>query len=86
MDSMASALLESFRTRSIDLYPEPDLIRDLSRLRIVEKSYGFRLEATRDATGHADRATALTLALLGSRRFPRLAPTTVDRPLVCWPA
>jgi len=60
---MASTLLEVFRSRQIDLYDHPRLIADLSRLTIVEKSYGYKLEATRDANGHADTATALAICL-----------------------
>jgi hypothetical protein len=63
LNLMASAILEVFATRVIDLYRDDDLIRDLGRLTIVEKSYGYKLESTRDATGHADRATALAICL-----------------------
>jgi phage terminase large subunit-like protein len=63
LTEMASALLDAFRSRRIDLYPHPRLLSDLGRLSIVEKSYGYRLDATRDADGHADTATALALAL-----------------------
>jgi hypothetical protein len=38
-------------------------VADLGRLTIVEKSYGYRLEAVRDEHGHADLATALAIAL-----------------------
>lgn len=70
---MASTLLEVFRSRRIDLYRDPQLIADLLRLNIAVKSYGYRLEASRNAAGHADRAIALAIALptaveLGSRR------------------
>ncbi len=66
LDLMASTLLEVFRARTIDLYSSyggDELIRDLGRLSIVEKSYGYKLESTRDADGHADRATALAICL-----------------------
>jgi phage terminase large subunit-like protein len=63
LHAMANTMLETFRSRRIDLYHHPRLLSDLSRLTIVEKSYGFRLEATRDADGHADTATALAIAL-----------------------
>lgn len=85
LDAMASGLLEEFTARNIDLYPDPPLLADLRRLRIAEKSYGHKLEATRDETGHADRATALTLALFGARKYPFAAPAVVEGPLVCWP-
>jgi hypothetical protein len=67
LNKLASCVLDVFRSRAVDLYPEPKLLADLNRLTIVEKSYGYKLEATHDADGHADRATALALALLGAR-------------------
>lgn len=60
---MASVLLETFRSRRIDLYRDTELIADLERLSIVERPYGYKLESTRDASGHADRATALAIVL-----------------------
>jgi phage terminase large subunit-like protein len=75
---MASCILETFRSRRIDLYNDPGLVKDLSKLNIVEKSFGFKLEAARDASGHADRAIALAIALpaameLAGKRRVRLA-------------
>jgi hypothetical protein len=86
LDALASGVLEVFKAREIDLYPEPELAQDLAKLRLVERSYGYRLEAARDASGHADRATALALAVLGSRRLRWLPPPRVERELVCWPS
>jgi hypothetical protein len=63
LNTMATVLLETFRSRRIDLYPAPQLEADLRRLTIVEKSYGHKLEATRDIDGHADTATALAICL-----------------------
>lgn len=63
LNVMASTLLEVFRSHRLRLYPHPQLISDLGRLSIVEKSYGHRLEATKDQNGHADTATALAIAL-----------------------
>jgi len=60
---MASWLLQVFIGRNISLYPQDDLKRDLLRLSIVRKSFGHKLEGTRDEYGHCDRATALTIAL-----------------------
>jgi hypothetical protein len=65
LDTMASAVLMAFRSRTITLYPDPHLLADLSRLSIVEKSYGYRLQATKDKSGHADRATAFAIAASG---------------------
>lgn len=64
-NDMASAVLQVFRSRMIELYPDRELIRDLGKLTIVERSYGYKLEAPRDKTGHADRATAFAIAALG---------------------
>ena len=36
------------------------------RMRVVEKSYGFRLESPRDEHGHGDLGTAFSLALLAA--------------------
>lgn len=66
LNRMASALLEVFASHSIDLFPDDQLIRDLGRLSIVERPFGYKIEATRDADGHADRATALAIALPGA--------------------
>ena len=63
LNIMASTLLDVFNMRMIELYNDERLIRDLQRLNIVEKSYGYKLESTRDADGHADRATALAIVL-----------------------
>jgi hypothetical protein len=72
---MASSLIEAFSTRAIDLFPDPDLIADLRRLRIKESPAGWRLDAPRTAAGHCDRATALTLAVLGARRSALASPS-----------
>ena len=63
LNLMASTLLDVFRSRRIELVDCPQLISDLRRLTIEEKSYGYRLSATRDDTGHADLATSLAVAL-----------------------
>jgi hypothetical protein len=67
---MAAGLLETFTSRSIALYPDDDLIRDLKLLRIVESTAGYKLDAPRTvAAGHCDRGVALALAVLGARRY-----------------
>lgn len=63
LNRMASELLQAFRDRRIDLYDDAALLRDLRRLKIVERSYGVRLDATRDQHGHIDAATAFAVAL-----------------------
>lgn len=64
LNTMASAMLEAFRSARIDLYDDPPLIDDLKRLNIVERSFGMKLEAPADTTrGHCDRAFALAICL-----------------------
>lgn len=65
----AVALLEAFNTRSIALYDWAPLISDLRRLRVEERSYGFRLVSSRGVEGHGDRATALSGALALARKL-----------------
>lgn len=62
---MANTFVQAIERGHVDLYDEDDLNleADISRLTLVQKSYGLRLEATRDATGHADVATAFIIAL-----------------------
>lgn len=63
LNLMANTLLDVFRSRRITLFRHPALLADLNHLQLEEKSYGYRLSATRDETGHADLATALAIAL-----------------------
>ncbi len=65
--TMASALLRGFRDRIVELYPDERLLADLRKMSIVERvgsgGSGLKLEAPRDATGHADAAFAFAAAL-----------------------
>jgi phage terminase large subunit-like protein len=81
----ASALLRCFNDGAIDLYPDEGLLKDLSAARIAEKQYGFRVESPRDASGHADRLSALLLALHAARRLDFVPALQPDDQLVCWP-
>lgn len=78
LSEMASALVESFTSHNIALYPDEALLADLRRLRIEERPAGWRLAAERTAAGHCDRATALALALLAAKRAPTLTPMPGD--------
>jgi phage terminase large subunit-like protein len=75
LDLLARNLLEVFRNRVFSMFDCPRLITDLRKLSIVEKSYGYRLTATRDADGHADAATALVLALFAARDHCQAMPS-----------
>jgi len=81
--TMAAEMMVAFREHKIELYSEGDgaeLVRDLRNLRLVEKSYGVRLESPRGPSGHGDAATGLALALLGARELRGVVRT--KRPLV----
>lgn len=64
LQRIATAVLEAFNDRRVQLYEDADLRRDLERLRVEERSYGFRLVAPRDQHGHGDLGTAFGLAVL----------------------
>jgi len=81
---MAQEVLSAFTDKLIDLFPDDDLLADLSRISVIEKAYGIKLVSPRDERGHGDSATALALALLAAKPF-RTAVSVVDRPLVHWP-
>jgi hypothetical protein len=48
------------------MWRHPELLADLQKLRIVEKSYGMRLESPRRPSGHGDLACATTMSLFVS--------------------
>ncbi len=83
--AMASAVLENFAERRIDLYSHPQLVTDLRALRVTEKTYGCRLTSPRGPDGHGDTATALALALLAARRFAGNVNRQLQGQLVCYP-
>lgn len=63
---MANALISTIETGKLECFEDPDgrLRRDLGKMSIIEKPYGYRLEATKDETGHADVGAALCMALM----------------------
>jgi len=63
LKSMCSATLEAFSEGLIELYDNKQLMTDLGALRVVEKSYGVRLDSPRGLNGHGDAATALAISL-----------------------
>lgn len=66
LQRVASSVLEAFNDRRLELYHNDDLRRDLTRLRVEERSYGFRLVSPRDMFGHGDLGTAFSLAVLAA--------------------
>ena len=65
LDKMATALIQVVEEGSLQCYDdyEGTLRRDFGKFHILEKKYGYRLEAVRDEFGHADVGTALVIAL-----------------------
>jgi hypothetical protein len=81
LQRIATAVLEGFNDRRVQLYADPDLRRDLTRLRVEERSYGFRLTSPRDELGHGDLGTAFSLAMLAATELatrPKIVLGTFD--------
>lgn len=74
LDRMASTLMQSFRSRTLDMYREPDLLADLQRLTIEERKWGYKLTSATDDQGHADRAIALAIALPEATELASMPP------------
>jgi hypothetical protein len=61
---MANTLKEVVENHQLEAFDdEGRLRRDLGKLCLVEKPYGYKLEATSDEFGHADVGTALAICL-----------------------
>lgn len=76
LNAMASALLQTFRSRMIDLYRDELLIHDLQHMNIVERSFGFKLDPPKSLEhGHGDRAVSMAITLP-----PALDYLTADEP------
>jgi phage terminase large subunit-like protein len=70
LQEMAGVLLETFRSRRVELYDDPALLADLRRMKILDRSNFFRIDATRNKSGHVDSGTAWMLAALAQKRHP----------------
>jgi phage FluMu gp28-like protein len=72
LTEMASAVLERFHDRTIDLYADDGLLTDLHGLRLIDRGATYRLDSARTAAGHGDRGTAFCLAVLAAARYPAM--------------
>lgn len=70
LQQMASVILERFTSRSIDLFDDEGLRRDLHALKLLDRGTSFRLDAPRNKSGHGDRGTAFCLSVLAAERYP----------------
>lgn len=66
LQKMATTVIEAFNDRRVDCFDDADLRRDLRRMRVEERSYGFRLVSPRDEHGHGDVGSAFCLAMLAA--------------------
>lgn len=71
LNQMAEDLITACESALLVCYDDDDgtLRRDFGKFDIVEKPYGYKLEATRDEFGHADVGTALAIALTPAMRM-----------------
>src|SRR5262249_28688288 len=60
----ATLTIEGFQDGRFQFFSCEPLRRDLLKLRVEEKSYGFRLVSPRDGEGHGDSFSAFALALV----------------------
>ncbi len=76
LNVMATVFVDVLRSGQLQAYDDLEgrLRRDMGKFNIQEKSYGLKLEAVGDETGHADVGTALVIAL------PRAADMLKGRP------
>lgn len=65
LTKMAESLIQVVEGHVLAAYDDPDgrLRRDFGKFNIVEKPYGYKLEAVSDEFGHADVGTALVICL-----------------------
>lgn len=79
----AAGLLAAIQDGTLRIYNDPLLLEDLHNVRVVERSYGSRLELGENANGHSDRLAALVTILpyaleaLGSGPCEGAGPGTV---------
>ena len=59
LQAMATATLDVFNSSAVRLYPEEQLLSDLRKLRVIEKSYGFQLESPHDVEFPVTQADVL---------------------------
>jgi hypothetical protein len=79
-DRLASLVINLFRQRRFRLFPDLQLQDELLQLRLVEKSWGIRIEAPR-TTHHCDAAIAVLLSALGAVEASIAPPPVYSYPV-----
>lgn len=91
LQEQATALIEAFQVRQLDLYPDADLIADLKALQVKDTGLKIRLvspERNTDegaGTGHGDLASALSFAISLAKGKMCIGSREVSRILVTYP-
>ena len=89
LQEQATATIEAFQQRTIDLFNDEDLIADLKRLQTKDSGLRIRLispeyDGEGPGTGHGDLASGLSLALhLGSNTTHLLAHSAPSSIIAC---
>lgn len=65
-DLVAKHTIEIFRNRLVDLYHDEGLLRDLSRVSLVERNGKYTIVMPRDESGHCDKASAFLISTIWS--------------------
>lgn len=61
---MASAVLNAFRLREVEIFRDPSFLVQLQRVQIISRALGYKLDAPKDEeSGHCDEVTAFSIAL-----------------------
>lgn len=75
----AMTLTQAFKDRVVDLFDHHPLIRDLKKLRVIDRSGGTKLEAARDENGHADLGFAFSFVLPAALNTCRAVPQDLSQ-------
>lgn len=90
LQDQATALIECFQERTLDLYKDDDLLADLKGLRIKDSGLRLRLvspESTNDVgTAHGDLASALSFAVSLAKLKNSLHFHDSSRNIIAWSA
>lgn len=89
---MATAVHDALIDRNLELFNHEELIADLRIVRLIERSYGLKLEPPRsssgDGTQHGDAVIAMAIALAVAKKITLLGgdfAEQANRELICWP-
>lgn len=93
LGEQATAVIESFQERTIELFGQVDVLADLKQAAIKDTGPKVRLVSPdktvadgEEGTSHGDTVSALSFALaLAKRTYSFTSVQRVEGPLLCWP-